>query len=171
MKKYVFLMMGFVVGILYVAACGTDVPSSLADAVVHAIDVVFDNAASGLTATNVQAAIEEVGGRVDTLEGNTPTASSLVGTWTFATPFEATAQPGSLTISADGTYTATTGFALDTVSFCSSGRFILAGGLLLFENSSCTTESGQVAAFSAGMNAGDLILTKDSHHAFVGTKS
>jgi len=42
-----------------------------------AVDVPFNNAASGLTATDVQAAIDEVEGRVDTLESSSHAAVTL----------------------------------------------------------------------------------------------
>src|SRR3989338_6420560 len=77
--KINFLMIGFLAGIAYVAACGTTA-QSLADTIGNAIDLAFSNITSGLTAENAQDAIDEVEGRVDALEGST-LSTLLVGTW------------------------------------------------------------------------------------------
>lgn len=63
------------------ASTNTEIPTALAvqtalEAQDSAAEITYDNSTSGLTATDVQAAIDEVEGRVDTAEG---TLSSHVG--------------------------------------------------------------------------------------------
>ena len=58
-NKLVLLMAGFLAGMMYVVACGTT-GQSIAAAIGNAIDVVYDNTTSGLTATTVQGAIDEI---------------------------------------------------------------------------------------------------------------
>ena len=51
---------GFMAGIVWVAACGGGGTASIADTIAAAIDVSYDNDDSGLTAETVQAAIDEL---------------------------------------------------------------------------------------------------------------
>ncbi len=74
-KKWFFVGIGFVLGILWAGCGGSDgiVPPSIAQALGNAVDVIYDNATSGAAATDVQAALDEVDARVDVLEGASPT--------------------------------------------------------------------------------------------------
>ena len=77
---------GFVLAAAFLAACGGGggVTGQAANGAAKAIDVLFDNAASGMAAENVQGALDEVDtrvdgveGRVGLLEGHTHTASTV----------------------------------------------------------------------------------------------
>jgi len=110
--KFNFFVIGFLVGVVYVAACG-DVGQSIADAIGDAVDVMFDNSSSGLAATDMQSAVDELDGRVDNLEG-TSLGTLLVGTWTGSefcnrcgTSSSGETTGLSFTFNADGTYSCT----------------------------------------------------------------
>lgn len=102
MKKtpFLYVTFGFIVGIFYIAACG-----GAGSAIADAVDQLFDNSPSGLTAENVQAAIDEVEARVDTLEGQN-LSTLLVGLWSGSEYSEnGTIESLSITFAGDGTYT------------------------------------------------------------------
>ena len=175
MKKYLFLVVGFLTGIVYVAACGTSVPDSVADAVatvVHAVDVIFDNTTTQIGATTVQGAIDEVEGRVNSLESSNVTASSLAGTWSFASIYDATETvSGSLTFNTDGTYSATSGFKINSLTdFCSSGRYTVAGSIIVFETN-CDSSSPENSVVTGAFSGSSLYLSLHSSAAYVGTKA
>ncbi|MDO8526898.1 MAG: hypothetical protein Q7T03_04325 [Deltaproteobacteria bacterium] len=93
-KKLLLIVTGFVAGIAFISACGSGSGNgvgplaSIAATIGNAVDVVFSNGKSKLTATNVQDALDEVDGRVDTLEaknGIADLSTTLIGTWTGKT--------------------------------------------------------------------------------------
>ena len=113
-SKALYLATGFVIGVLYVSCNGAQVANSIAATIGNAIDVVFDNTSSGLTATTVQGAIDEVASSVDgintrvtSLEGS-ELADLLIGAWTGTEYCEHCDQSEtyetSFTFNADGTY-------------------------------------------------------------------
>lgn len=114
-RQSIYLLCGFLAGIVYVSCGGAaGVPNAVADAIGSALDVTFANEDSGLTGTTVQAAIDELDGKVDTLETNhgTDISSLLEGTWTGTVYFndnctlaECSATDVSLTLSSDNSYT------------------------------------------------------------------
>lgn len=57
--KLNYLVLGFIAGIAYLVACGGGA-SSIADIIGKAIDVSYNNTSSGLSAENVQDAIDEI---------------------------------------------------------------------------------------------------------------
>lgn len=146
MKKtpLLYVTLGFIAGIFYIAACsggnGLSPSASIAETIGSAVDILFNNSDSGLTATNVQTALDEIDGRVDALEKN-DLKSLLVGSWTGKQRRTSRGLGGeeintvSLTINADGTYSCSieaspadaassskTNFALQNNKFiCDSG--------------------------------------------------
>ncbi|MBI3351809.1 MAG: hypothetical protein HY036_04445 [Nitrospirae bacterium] len=61
MRKVTLFLCGFISGIVFLAGCGkTDVAQSFAQAVIKAIDVVFDNRGTHLASTNVQDVLNEI---------------------------------------------------------------------------------------------------------------
>ncbi|MDJ0973834.1 MAG: hypothetical protein QNJ98_05195 [Planctomycetota bacterium] len=67
-KQIIGSFIGFVLAISFLAACGGGGGGSIASTVQQALQVLFDNTASGMTASNVQEAIDELDGRLDTTE-------------------------------------------------------------------------------------------------------
>lgn len=59
LKKFGFISAGFLSGVIWIAACGGGA-ASIAETIAAAIDVSYDNDASGLAAENVQAALDEL---------------------------------------------------------------------------------------------------------------
>lgn len=115
-----FLIIGFLAGIVYVSACGGGT-STIAATIGDAVDVLFDNVSSGLQATNVQAAIDEVDGRIDALEtGNFSTL--LVGTWTGSEMDENVtwSTEGTLTLNSNGTYSCYNFLSRFTAAVCAA---------------------------------------------------
>lgn len=105
MKKprSLYLACGFIAGVAYITACGST-STSLAEALGNAIDVLFDNTTSELSATTVQDAIDEIDATVDLLSGK-GLSTSLVGTWTgTAYDDENDFEDIVLTLAGDGTY-------------------------------------------------------------------
>jgi hypothetical protein len=79
MKKYwmFFLVVGFVAGVSYIVSCGSGSSTNAQD-VTAASDVTYDNTSSGLAATNVQDAMDDINND----KQNLPTTAGIVGTWT-----------------------------------------------------------------------------------------
>jgi hypothetical protein len=103
------LFVGFMAGVIYIAACdGKRVTSSLAEVLENAVDVLFDSTASGLTAENVQDAIDELDTAVDTLGSQLKTgenlAQILVGLWTGTYCNEGICESTSMTLGSDGSF-------------------------------------------------------------------
>lgn len=73
-----WLCVGFFLGIAFVGACSSG-GTAIAQAIIEALDVVYDNSASGLQATNVQAAIDEVHGNQTALGGTVTVLDAEVG--------------------------------------------------------------------------------------------
>ncbi len=71
-----YVLLGFLCGVLWFSGVG----SAIAQAVADAVDIVYANGTSGLTATDVQAAIDEIDGRLDTVEGTPFSLSKHVQT-------------------------------------------------------------------------------------------
>lgn len=90
-------------GAIYVVACGGG--GSTVAAVLNALEIVYDNSTSDLAATNVQAAIDEVEGRVDALEAADDFDALIVGEWTGSerTVYDVV-DDITFTFNADGTY-------------------------------------------------------------------
>ena len=175
MKKLILVSAGFIAGIIYVAACNVAVTPSQADTaspsvsatVVHAVDVVFDNAASALVATNVQAALDEIVRKAREFEAKFDLTTGILGTWHLARTYDASGtSSGAITFNADGTYSADPG-SDNNLKFCSSGRYALALGMLILERT-CGEGPNN---FTIALSGTNLYLGKDSNHAYVGTKS
>ncbi len=113
-SKMMYLTIGFIAGVTYLVACGSST-SSIAETIGNAIDVVYDNETSGLAATNVQTAIDEVSTSLNNLSLSTGklTSQLLVGNWsgTGYNPEETTAN---LYLNADGTYSCSGQFSILT---------------------------------------------------------
>jgi len=114
MKKIAVFVAGAVFGIGFIIACsgksgGIGSSSSLAASIGSALDVLFNNSPSGLTATNVQGALDEIDSRTDILEAK-DLKSLLVGSWAGqqrparASGFGNDTDAVTLTLNADGTY-------------------------------------------------------------------
>lgn len=118
--KLLFLMAGFLVGVCYVITCGGGA-QSIADAVTDAVDVLFDNSSSGLTATNVQSAIDEVESRINSLESANDFSSLLAGSWTGSESDEDATTTGiSLILNSSGTYSCSDFLSSFTSAVCDS---------------------------------------------------
>lgn len=63
-----YLVLGFIAGIAYLVACGGGT-SSIADIIGRAIDISYSNTSSGLSAENVQDAIDEILLSTDAIAG------------------------------------------------------------------------------------------------------
>lgn len=67
MKKWkvvVTIQIGFIAGVLFAISCGSENDfQSVAQGVLNALGVTYDNSASGLAATNVQTALDELAGQ------------------------------------------------------------------------------------------------------------
>lgn len=103
--RILYLVIGFFAGVIYLVACSGS-GNSVAAAIINAIDIVYDNATSGLTAINVQTAIDEVVDRLKSLEGCN--SDQLVGTWN-GTDYDDNGNEKSfnITFNDDGSYTCT----------------------------------------------------------------
>jgi hypothetical protein len=114
MKKWPYIVLGFLAGCIYIYSCGGG-SNGLATTIGNAVDVLFDNSTSGLSATNVQTAIDEV-----TANQVLVTADQLVGTWTGGV-YDNNGRDGSIPYSfvfnADGTYSC----SVDDEYLCSAG--------------------------------------------------
>ena len=118
LSKMFYLTIGALAGITYIVACGGS-GSSIADAIESALNVSYDNASSGLSATNVQTAIDEVA------SNSIASDTNLVGTWTGTQYYHGEAtENATITFGADGTFSCSGGSA-DVTSAFSTG----AGGL------------------------------------------
>lgn len=111
--KWLYLAAGFVVGVSYLVACGGST-NSIAATIGDAVDVVYSNVTSALTATNVQAAIDEVVVRVKTLEGATSsdsiTTDALTGTWVGTQYYNKTpTESVTVTLGANGAFSCSGG--------------------------------------------------------------
>ena len=160
--KMLYLMLGFVAGISYLVACGGGT-SSIADTIVNAIDVVYSNTTSGLSATNAQAAIDELA----TNQSDIITTTTLVGTWSLVMAYDSTnTVAGVITFNGDGTYT-TEQISDPALDFCTSGRYVLADSLLTLEK---PCEPTQVNSLPAGIANGSLYFSKGGTRTYVGTK-
>lgn len=90
-KQTGYIVCGFLAGIIYVSCGGAaGVTGAVADTLGNAIDVIFANEDSGLSSTTVQGALDELDGKIDTIETSNSNltktgddlATLLVGTWT-----------------------------------------------------------------------------------------
>lgn len=74
-KTVALVLSGFFGGIAFVISCsnGGGGSSASGQSVIDAINVAFDNLTSGLSATDVQEAIDEVDGRLDAVEADAAT--------------------------------------------------------------------------------------------------
>lgn len=97
-----YLAIGFVIGVIWVSCNGAQIANTVASAITNAVDVVYDNTTSSLTAINVQAAIDEL----KSLLERKNLSSQLVGTWN-GTVDEDPMKTMTLTLNADTTYSCT----------------------------------------------------------------
>ena len=117
MKKVLLISVGFLAGIFYIIACnengnnkGGPTPSA-AQTVINAIDIAYSNVTSALSATNVQAAIDALDARLDSLESRVTLidgaslTATLTGAWTGQTYAPLGTTDVVLTLNANGTYT------------------------------------------------------------------
>jgi hypothetical protein len=111
-KPMIYLEVGFVAGIFYLVACGGS-SSGIASAIGNAIDVLFDNTASKMVATNAQAAIDELAYKNPT----SVTPDMLVGTWTGLQYGVRSTQADISTLEVSNTFTIT--FNVDGTYTCS----------------------------------------------------
>lgn len=112
-SKVLYLMIGVLVGISYVVACGGS-SSSGAASIGNAIDVVYDNVVSKLSGTNVQTAIDELAYKNPTAV----TSDMLVGTWTGVQYSYRSLQTSLANIEVENTF---------TVTFNEDGSYVCAG--------------------------------------------
>ena len=68
-KIWCVLSFGFFLGSLFTIGCGSGGGAAIAQSVANAIDVAFDNAASGMASTEVQSALEELNAQIAVLQG------------------------------------------------------------------------------------------------------
>ena len=168
LKNLSLMSLGFIMAIVIVA-CGsggvTKMANAVAAAIGAAIDVTYDNTASGLQSTNVQAAIdEEVTDAKSGLISLTPTA--LTGTWNFIQLGDTTDTVVD-TITLDGsakTFSLPSGKTF-VGGITGSGTISLFGGIMVFSYGTPTQNAG-VNAFISGSNL--VLITTDN--VFVGTK-
>ena len=156
MKKWKvgYLVLGFVVGVSYLVACGGS-SSSVAAAIGNAIDVVYDNVTSGLTAINVQAAIDENAAAITDLQSSGSTLSDqIVGTWNGSM----SGTDYTITLSSDGTQTN------DIDGSCFDGTYVVAGNMLILQ----CDDTNRV--YGAGIADSTLYLTYINADLFEGTK-
>ena len=100
-RSFTFLIIGFLAGIAYISACGGGT-NTIAAMIGDAVDVSYNNATSGMSATNVQAAIDEAAANQTLV-----TTELLVGNWTgsfYSNDDSDGSVEYSLTFNADGTY-------------------------------------------------------------------
>lgn len=144
-SRSLYLIMGFVTGVVYVAACGggsslSDVASAAAETLGNAVDVIFSNTDSGLTATTAQGAIDEIDGRVDALEELNADPSDLtarlVGSWTGTgyysnrcTLADCSSDDVTLTFNSDGSFSCSGSTVSNTAEFLASDKDICTAGL------------------------------------------
>ena len=74
--KLWYITLGFIAAVAYLVACGSG-SNSIADIIGKALDISYDNSTSGLSATNVQDAIDEV----SVSYNQVLIESDLVGDW------------------------------------------------------------------------------------------
>ncbi len=109
--KFLYITLGFIAGVFYIAACGTgsnsgNISDSIAGTIINAADVLFDHTSSGLSASNVQSAIDEVNAKVQ----RNNLKSILEGaTWTSRPAGESSPSGDTITFNEDGTYSCTYG--------------------------------------------------------------
>ena len=171
MKKITACVVSFLAGIVFVIACDTSVSKSVADSVVAALSVTYDNAKSALKSTNVQDAIDEIvadGKSVSYVKALT--AADLDGTWNFTKPFDDTKTGyGSITFnSAAGTYSASPTSGSNILVLCASGgRVIVAGDKVLLEDF-CTVQVSVLSIIES--NDVTYFIRDDDGHVLIGTK-
>ncbi len=149
--KVVYVAAGFIAGIVYILSCSGGggnggVAESIANTVINAIDVVYDNTASKLSATNVQAAIDELNDLIQTLQGDHSFQKKIVGTWNFKRVYTDTTTQ--LTINADGTYSSPDGF---DGGGCTGGGYTLVSDLLALQCSGDNNRTYKIAIDGNGL--------------------
>lgn len=143
--KSCYLGIGFIAGIIYVAACGggssiSEVATAAAETIGNAVDVIFSNTDSGLTATTAQGAIDEIDGRVDALEESniesSDLATRLAGTWTGTGYYsnrcalaDCSSDDITLTLNAEGSFSCSGSTVLNTAEFLASDKDICSAPL------------------------------------------
>jgi len=127
--RYAYLVAGFLAGVVYVAACG-GASKGIAASIGNAIDVIYDNAASALTATNVQAAIDELVDRLEVVEASE--SNGIVGVWDGTVYFLNTQEPENIriTFNEDGTYSCDEQ-AKTYLEIHTTGEWILKGNTII----------------------------------------
>ncbi len=149
--KAVYVVVGFIAGIVYILSCSGGggsggVAESIANTVINAIDVVYDNTTSKLSSTNVQAAIDELNDLIQTLQGDHSFQKKIVGTWNFKRVYTDTTVQ--LTINADGTYSSADGF---DGGGCTAGGYTLVSDLLALQCSGDNNRTYKIVIDSNGL--------------------
>src|SRR3989338_1060145 len=111
-SKFTYIFTGFIAGIVYIIACSGGsgaggVATSIAASIGNAVDVLFDNKNSGLTATNTQAAIDEVMDKLSAKNLRQNLIGTLVGTEYGSSGLASSSAyelPATLTFNEDGTF-------------------------------------------------------------------
>ena len=86
---YFHIAIGFCAGVLFLAAFDSESRHAIAQGIINAFGVGYDNGVSGLQATDVQAAIDEVEGRInadETVEADLVTRINALEVAKNATP-------------------------------------------------------------------------------------
>ncbi|MBF0107509.1 MAG: hypothetical protein HQM16_19550 [Deltaproteobacteria bacterium] len=105
-----WIFVGVCIGVVW--ACGSstvsDIGTAVAEALGTALEVTYDNSSSGLSATTVQGAIDEIYNNID--EDVVSESTALVGTWSGTRFFVLDTLDIDITFNADGTWSCTTFF-------------------------------------------------------------
>lgn len=143
-----YLTVGFVAGMVYVAACG-GVVNSIAETIGDAVDLVFDNSTSGMTAENAQDAIDELDERADELDGRADyleginLSTLLTGTWAgveYCTQCETNGSEITITFNADETFSCDNYGGAVFSTLCRSATWTALKRITLFKDASGGTD-------------------------------
>ena len=178
------MMIGFIAGASYVVACGgSGASSTLAAILGAAADVTYGNTSSGLTATDTQAAIDEVETRVDALEAPiSDTETLLAGSWSGDTYYSnecsaanCSVSDTALTLNTNGSYTCSgTGISGYSSMLSSSHSFCTNPGSweVLIQSIKLTDDSGNFMVFHiSSLSQEQLELTYHNGATLVLTKN
>ena len=129
--RYLYLVAGFIAGIVYVTACG-GASNGIAASIGNAIDVLYTNTTSALSATNVQAAIDELLNRIKVLEASGTKTTDLIGTWVGEVYSNGTDEPENvaITFNEDGTYSCDQSSRL-SLEIPAEGNWLLKGNTII----------------------------------------
>lgn len=170
-KKMSLLFLGSVFGISLMVACGTQGMTNLARAVATIIgaanQVSYDNTTSGLKATDVQGAVDEVVSDAKSL-AVALNPNSITGTWAFVKAFD----PSKTTVGTiifDGTsltYSATGNNGL--FGETQQGSVLLYGTQLIYDPSG-DSNSSEASSYTIAIANTTMVLSRGGD-IYIGTK-